>query len=61
MQYRGPAKVIFEPATAIPIPGGQGEATTIARFTQPGTYKLVASATDSAMTKKQDVTVTVTP
>jgi hypothetical protein len=61
MQYRGPAKVVFEPATAIPIPGGQGEATTIARFTQPGTYKLVASATDSAMTKKQDVTVTVTP
>ena len=61
MQYRGPAKVIFEPATAIQVPGGQGEATTVARFTQPGTYKLVASATDSAMTKKQDVTVTVTP
>jgi hypothetical protein len=61
MQYRGPAKVIFEPAAAIPVPGGKGEATTIARFTQPGTYTLVASATDSAMTKKQDVTVTVTP
>jgi hypothetical protein len=61
MEYRGPAKVIFEPAAAVPVPGGQGEATTIARFTQPGTYKLIASATDSAMTKKQEVTVTVTP
>jgi hypothetical protein len=61
MQYRGPAKVTFEPATAIPIPGGQGEATTVARFLQPGVYKLIASATDSAMTKRQEVTVTVTP
>jgi hypothetical protein len=61
MQYRGPAKVSFEPAAAIPLPGGKGEATTIARFTQAGTYTLVASATDSAMTRKQDVTVTVTP
>jgi hypothetical protein len=61
MQYRGPAKVIFEPVSAIQVPGAQGEATTIARFTQPGTYKLIASATDSAMTAKQEVTVTVTP
>jgi hypothetical protein len=61
MQYRGPAKVIFEPATAIQVPGGKGDATTVARFTQPGTYTLVASATDSAMTKRQHVTVTVTP
>jgi hypothetical protein len=61
MQYGGPAKVTFEPATAIAIPGGRGDATTVARFTQPGIYRLIASATDSAMTKKQDVTVTVTP
>jgi hypothetical protein len=60
-QYGGPAKVTFEPATAIAIPGGRGDATTVARFTQPGIYRLVASATDSAMTKRQDVTVTVTP
>jgi hypothetical protein len=61
MQYGGPAKVTFEPPAAIAIPGGRGEATTVARFTQPGTYRLIASATDSAMTKKQEVTVTVTP
>jgi hypothetical protein len=61
MQYGGPAKVTFEPPTAIAIPGGRGDATTVARFTQPGIYHLIVSATDSAMTKKQTVTVTVVP
>jgi len=61
MQYRGPEKVLFEPAEAIPIPGGQGTATTTARFTAPGTYKLIAMAADGAMTTRREVTVTVTP
>jgi hypothetical protein len=61
MQYRGPAKAIFEPAEAIPVPDNKGDATTAVRFTEPGTYRLVASATDGAMAVKRDVTVTVTP
>ncbi len=61
MQYRGPAKAVFEPAGPIPVPGGQGSAATSARFTEPGIYKLVVSASDGAMAQKQEVTVTVTP
>jgi hypothetical protein len=61
MQYRGPEKVLFEPAEAIPIQGAQGTATTTARFTAPGTYKLIAMAADGAMTIRREVTVTVTP
>jgi hypothetical protein len=57
MQYGGPAKVIFE-ATG-PLPVTSGEAVTTARFAQPGTYQLVASATDRAMTTRVPVTVTV--
>ena len=57
MQYGGPAKVTFERAGAIPVTNGQ--AVTTVRFAQPGTYLLVASASDRAMTTRVPVTVTV--
>jgi hypothetical protein len=57
MQYGGPAKVTFEPSGPIPVASGQ--AATTARFEQPGTYQLVASASDRAMTTRVPVTVTV--
>ena len=57
MQYGGPAKVTFETTGAMPVVNGQ--AVTTARFAQPGTYQLVASASDRAMTTRVPVTVTV--
>jgi hypothetical protein len=57
MQYGGPAKVTFETTGAMPVV--DGKAVTTVRFTQPGTYQLVASASDRAMTTKVPVTVTV--
>ena len=57
MQYGGPAKVTFE-ATG-PVPVTDGHAVTKATFTEPGTYQLVVSATDRAMTTRVPITVTV--
>jgi len=57
MQYGGPAKVTFEKTGAMPVVDGR--AITTARFAQPGTYQLVASASDRAMTTRVPVTVTV--
>jgi len=57
MQYGGPGKVTFE--TAGPLPVADGQVATTARFDVPGTYQLVASATDRAMTTRVLVTVTV--
>lgn len=57
MQYGGPAKVTFEHAGGIPVTNGQ--AVTTVRFAQPGTYLLVASASDRAMTSRVPVTVMV--
>jgi hypothetical protein len=57
MQYGGPAKVRF--AKTNPIPVTNGQAATTATFTAPGTYQLVVSASDRAMTTKVPVTVTV--
>jgi len=50
-------KVTFDPAGAIPVANGQ--AVTHARFTAPGTYKLVATANDGALSRKTELTVTV--
>ncbi len=61
LQYRGPAKAIVEPAGPIQVPGGQGDAQASVRFTEPGTYKLIALASDGAMARRQEVTITVTP
>jgi hypothetical protein len=56
-QYGGPAKVTFD--TTGPIPVTNGQAVTTAIFAAPGTYQLVVSATDRAMTTRVPVTVTV--
>ena len=56
MQYGGPAKVRFE-TNSIPVTNGQ--AATTATFTAPGTYQLVVSASDRAMTTRVPVTITV--
>ena len=53
----GPAKVTFETTGAMPVVDGR--AVTTARFAEPGTYQLVASASDRAMTTRIPVTVTV--
>lgn len=58
MQIRGPAKVTVEPAGSISV--GDGKATATARFTEPGTYVLRATANDGALATKSDVTITVT-
>jgi hypothetical protein len=56
LEYRGPAKVTFE---TNPIVVTGGKAVTTARFTVPGTYTLIATATDSALTARTELTVTV--
>ena len=57
MQYGGPARVTFETAGAMPVVDGQ--AVTTVRFVEPGTYQLVASASDRAMTTRVPVIITV--
>ena len=56
-QYRGPAKVTFEPDGSIPVTNGSATAT--ARFDAPGTYTLVATANDGQFSQRTDVTVSV--
>jgi len=57
LQYRGPAKVTFEPPGQIPVTNGRAEA--VARFAAPGIYKLIASANDGALSKRAEITITV--
>jgi hypothetical protein len=56
-QYGGPAKVTFD--STGPIAVSNGQAVTAAHFTMPGTYVLRAMATDGALAKSADVTITV--
>jgi len=56
-QYGGPAKVEFERTGPIPVNNGQAAIT--ARFTAPGIYILRALASDGALQKAAEVTVTV--
>ena len=56
-QYRGPAKVTFD--STGPIAVSNGQAVTAAHFTMPGTYVLRAMASDGALAKTADVTITV--
>jgi hypothetical protein len=56
-QYRGPARVTFEPAGSIPVTNGT--ATSTARFEAPGTYTLVATANDGQFSQRTDVIVSV--
>jgi hypothetical protein len=56
-QYGGPAKVTF--SSTGPIPVANGVATVRASFQEPGTYSLVATANDTKLSTKADITVTV--
>ena len=58
-EYRGPAKVTFE--SAGPMAVSNGKAVTTARFAEPGTYVLRATADDGALSTSTDVTITVKP
>jgi hypothetical protein len=57
MQYGGPGKVAFDSTGSLAVTNG--EAVTTARFAQPGTYQLIVSASDRAMTTRVPITVTV--
>jgi hypothetical protein len=57
MQLRGPAKVTFDRAGALSIVDGR--ASVDARFSAAGTYVLRATANDSALVTKSDVTIVV--
>jgi hypothetical protein len=56
-EYGGPAKVTFNPSG--PVSVVNGVATVTASFPVAGTYKLVATANDTQLSTKADVTVTV--
>jgi hypothetical protein len=57
LQLRGPAKIAFEPGGATPVTNGA--ASTTARFTEPGTYQVRATASDGSLSTRRDVTITV--
>jgi len=57
LEYRGPAKVVFDPTS--PIAVSEGKAVTTAHFTAPGTYVLRATASDGALSTPIDIAVTV--
>jgi hypothetical protein len=57
MQYGGPAKVTFEPREPVIVSGGKASAS--ARFPQPGSYILRATANDGELQTTADVTVIV--
>jgi hypothetical protein len=56
LEYRGPAKVTF---ATNPIAVAGGKAVTTARFSAPGTYTLVAMASDGRLSTRGEVVVTV--
>jgi len=58
LEYKGPAKITFEPAGMIMV--ADGKAVTTARFAEPGTYVLRATANDGALSTVTNVTITVT-
>jgi hypothetical protein len=56
-EYRGPAKVAFDDTGSIAVSNGQ--AITMARFPESGTYVLRATATDGALSTSSDITINV--
>ena len=59
LHYRGPGMVTFDPMH-VPLDENGGRATTVARFSEPGTYVIRAVANDQIFTTPVNVTVTVT-
>ena len=57
IQYRGPAKAVFERTGAISV--RDGEAVTHVSFSAPGTYVLRATATDGALSVPSDILIVV--
>jgi hypothetical protein len=65
LHYRGPGEVTFEPRmTPIKGPDGggpfAGTVTTVAHFSQPGTYVIRAVADDGILMTPAEITVIVT-
>jgi hypothetical protein len=58
IQYRGPEKVVFEPASPTAVKSGDSVVVNV-RFNKPGTYELRAVASDSILQTTKNVTVTV--
>ncbi len=61
IQYRGPGKVTFDPASSAVLHGEPVHLTSKASFSAPGTYVLRAIAFDGQLFTTKDVTVTVNP
>ena len=61
IQYRGPAKVTFDPETSAVVYGQPVEVTSKVSFGAPGTYVLRATANDGQLFTSRDVTVIVKP
>ena len=57
LQYGGPAKVSFDATDPIKVVNGQ--AITQAHFTEPGTYRLRAIASDGALSTTTEVVIRV--
>ena len=57
LQFAGPAKVTLD--NSGPIAVVNGKAATTAHFTEPGTYRLRAIASDGALSTTTDVVITV--
>jgi hypothetical protein len=57
LEYRGPAKVLFDNDGPIAVSGGQ--TVTNARFSVPGVYMLRATASDGALSTRADITIKV--
>src|SRR5262249_47464037 len=57
LEYAGPGKVTFDESGSLAVTDGQ--AATTARFSLPGTYRLVATANDGALATRADLVVTV--
>jgi hypothetical protein len=56
-QYGGPARVTFDPAGAVAV--ANGTALFTARFSAPGAYTLVATASDGQLSQRAVVNVDV--
>jgi hypothetical protein len=57
LEYGGPGKVTFDEPGPIQVTNGQ--AATTARFALPGTYRLIATANDGALSTRTELLVTV--
>jgi hypothetical protein len=57
LEYGGPGKVTFDEPGPIQVINGQ--AATTVRFALPGTYRLIATANDGALSTRTELVVTV--